>query len=90
LAFEANNQHIWVVHQDLEIGFPSYVTEDVIIVIESLVKSQCKGNALKHFQFFYFLFFVDFFHLFISYLCKFMVFVWSGKSYKKFDESVGN
>jgi hypothetical protein len=39
LAFEANGQHIWVVHQDLETGFPSYVTKDVFVVVESLVKS---------------------------------------------------
>ncbi len=56
-------------HQDLEIGFPSYVTKDVIIVIESLVKSQCKGNALKHFQ----IFFV--FFLLISFICLFPIFV---------------
>jgi hypothetical protein len=30
-------------HQDLEIGVPSYVTKDVFVVVKSLVKNQCKG-----------------------------------------------
>jgi hypothetical protein len=32
------------VHQDLEIGVPSYVTTDVFAIVKSLVKNQCKGN----------------------------------------------
>jgi hypothetical protein len=57
LAFKANGQHIQIVHQDLEIAFPSYVTKDVSIVVESLVKNKWKGNALKHF------------HSFCAYFC---------------------
>jgi hypothetical protein len=44
LAFEVNGQHIWEVHKDLEIIFPSYVTKNVFVVVKSLVKNQCKGN----------------------------------------------
>ncbi len=33
---------------------------------------------------------VDFCHLFLSCLCKSMIFVWFGRSYKKIDEGVGN
>jgi hypothetical protein len=44
LAFEANGCRIWVMHQDLEIGVPSYVIKDVFVVVKSLVKNQCKGN----------------------------------------------
>jgi hypothetical protein len=39
LAFETNGQHIWVVHGDLETGFPSYVIKDVFDVVESLMKN---------------------------------------------------
>jgi hypothetical protein len=51
LAFEANGYHIWVMHQDLEIGIPSYVTKDVFVVVISLVKNQCKGNKTFPFSF---------------------------------------
>jgi hypothetical protein len=44
LVFETNGWHIWVVHQALEIGVPSYVTKDVFVVVKSLVKNQCKGK----------------------------------------------
>jgi len=40
LIFKANGQHIWVLHQDLEIGFPSYVIKNVFVLVESLVKNQ--------------------------------------------------
>jgi hypothetical protein len=61
-------------HQDLEIGFPSYVTKDVFIVVKSLVKNQCKGNALKHFHslcFFLLIAFILFFPIYVSpwFLC---------------------
>ncbi len=39
LAFEANGQHIWEVHKDLETVFPSYVTKNVFVVVKSLVKN---------------------------------------------------
>jgi hypothetical protein len=42
LAFEANGQHIWVVHRDLETSFPSYMNEDVFVIVESLVKNHAK------------------------------------------------
>jgi hypothetical protein len=42
LAFEANGRHIWVVHQDLETSFPSYMIEDVFVIVESLVKNHAK------------------------------------------------
>jgi hypothetical protein len=38
LVFEVIDQHIRVMHWDLEIGFLSYVTKYVFIVVESLVK----------------------------------------------------
>ncbi len=40
MAFEANGQLIWAMHQDLKISLPSYVIKDVSIVVESLVKNQ--------------------------------------------------
>ncbi len=52
MAFEANGQLIWAMHQDLKISLPSYVIKDVSIVVESLVKNQWKGN--KTFPFFIF------------------------------------
>ncbi len=38
LVIEVNDQHIRAMHWDLEIGFLSYVTKDVFIVVELLVK----------------------------------------------------
>jgi hypothetical protein len=38
LAVEINGQHIWVVHRNLETSFPSYMIENVFVIIESLVK----------------------------------------------------
>jgi hypothetical protein len=40
LAFEANGQHIWAMHRDLKVGFPSYVIKNVSVVVKSLVKNQ--------------------------------------------------
>jgi hypothetical protein len=39
LVYEANGQRIWEMHQDLEIIFPSYVIENVFVVVKSLVKN---------------------------------------------------
>ncbi len=61
------------------------MTKDVFAIVESLVKNQCKGNALKHFHFFVLLF-VDFFHFIFSYLCKSMVFVCFAGATKKLME----
>jgi hypothetical protein len=54
LPFEANGQRFWVMYQDLKIVFPSYATKDVFVVVKSLGKNQCKGNALKQFHYFTF------------------------------------
>ncbi len=47
LAFEANGQHIWVVHHDLETMMFTFVTTSVFVVVESLVKNQWKGKLLE-------------------------------------------
>jgi hypothetical protein len=47
LAFEANGQHIWVVHRDLETTMLTFVTTSVFVVVESLVKNQWKGKFLE-------------------------------------------
>jgi hypothetical protein len=44
LAFELNGWHIWAIHWNLETMVPSMVTKDVFVVVESLVKNQCKGK----------------------------------------------
>jgi hypothetical protein len=49
LAFEVNGQHIWVVHYDMETMTPTFVIEFIFVVVETLVKNQCKGNFLKLF-----------------------------------------
>jgi hypothetical protein len=58
LVFEANSQHIWEVHKDLEIVFPSYATKNVFVVVKSLVKNQCKGNKTFSFCLSFFYFFI--------------------------------
>jgi hypothetical protein len=47
LAFEVNGQHIWTMHHDLETMTPTFVIESIYVVVESLVKNQCKGKFLK-------------------------------------------
>jgi len=47
LAFEANGQHIWVGHHDLETTMLTIVTTSVFVVVESLVKNQWKGKFLE-------------------------------------------
>jgi hypothetical protein len=44
LAFEVNGQHIWVVHYDMETMTPTFVIEFIFVVVETLVKNQCKGK----------------------------------------------
>jgi hypothetical protein len=39
LAFELNGQQIWAIHWDLETTVPFMVTNDVFVVVESLVKN---------------------------------------------------
>ncbi len=48
LFYEANGQRIWEMHQDLEIIFPSYVIENVFVVVKSLVKNNAKVIKLFH------------------------------------------
>jgi hypothetical protein len=45
LGFEVFGQHIWVMHQDLKTMVASFVTQDLFIVVESLVKNQCIGMS---------------------------------------------
>jgi hypothetical protein len=45
LAFEVSGQHIWVVHQDFKTMVVSFVTQNLSIVVESLVKNQCIGTS---------------------------------------------
>jgi hypothetical protein len=47
LVFEVNGQHIWAMHHDLETMTPTFVIETIYVVVESLVKNQCKGKFLK-------------------------------------------
>ncbi len=47
LAFEINGQQIWVVHHDLKTLTPTFVIEFIFVVVESLVKNQCKSKLLK-------------------------------------------
>jgi len=47
LAFKVKGQHIWIVHYDMETMTPTFVTEFIFIVVETLVKNQCKGKFLK-------------------------------------------
>jgi hypothetical protein len=44
LAFELNGWHIWAIHWNLDTMVPSMLTKDVFVVVESLVKNQCKGK----------------------------------------------
>ncbi len=39
LAFELNGQQVWAIHWDLETVVPFMVTNDVFVVVESLVKN---------------------------------------------------
>jgi len=68
LAFELNGQQIWAIHWDLETTVPFMVTNDVFVVVESLVKNQCKGKPCNFLPFIplppiLFYFFIDFFSL---------------------------
>ncbi len=48
LAFEINIEHIWAMHKKLETTMPTFVIENVIfVVVESLMKNQCKGKSLE-------------------------------------------
>ncbi len=47
MAFEANGQHIWVLHCDLETMMLTFVTTHVFVVVELLVKNQWKGKFLE-------------------------------------------
>ncbi len=47
LAFEVNGQHMWAMHHDWETMTPTFVIESIYVVVESLVKNQCKGKFLK-------------------------------------------
>jgi len=49
LAFEVNGHHIWAMHHDLKTLTPTFVTKSIFVVVESLVKNQCKGKFLKLF-----------------------------------------
>jgi predicted short-subunit dehydrogenase-like oxidoreductase (DUF2520 family) len=44
LAFEVFGQHIWEVHHDLKTMVASFVTQELFIVVESLVKNQCMNT----------------------------------------------
>jgi hypothetical protein len=69
LAFKLNGQHVWAIHWDLETMVPSMVTKGVLIVVESLVKNQCKGK-LCNFLPFILLPLNVFFKYFFSLSCK--------------------
>jgi len=45
LGFEVFSQHIWVMRQDLKTMVASFVTQDLFVVVESLVKNQCIGMS---------------------------------------------
>jgi hypothetical protein len=47
LAFEVNGQYIWAMHHDLETMMPTFVIENVYVIVESLVNNQCKGEFLE-------------------------------------------
>ncbi len=47
LVFEVNSQHIWVIHHDLDFRLLIFVTKDVFVVMEALVKNQCKKKTHK-------------------------------------------
>jgi hypothetical protein len=51
LAFELNGQQVWAIHQDLETMVPFMVIEAVFVVVESLVKNQCKGKPYNFLHF---------------------------------------
>ncbi len=51
LAFELNDQQVWAIHRDLDTMVPSMVTNDVFVVVESLVKNQCKSNPCNFLPF---------------------------------------
>ncbi len=67
LAFELNGQQVWAIHQDLKTMVPSMVTKGVFVVVESLVKNQCKGKPCNFLPFILlphiFFFSIDFFSL---------------------------
>ncbi len=60
LTFEINGQHIWVVHHDLKTLTPTFVIGFIFVVVESLVKNQCKGKLLKLHLLVYLIFFFKF------------------------------
>jgi hypothetical protein len=39
LAFEVNGQYIWAMHHDLETMMPTFVIENVYVIVESLVNN---------------------------------------------------
>jgi hypothetical protein len=47
LAFKANDQHIWVVHHDLETMMLTFFITCVFVVVESPMKNQWKGKFLE-------------------------------------------
>jgi hypothetical protein len=88
LALEANGQHIWAMHWNLEISFQSYRTKDVFVVVKSLVKTNAKVIKLFHFVFYFYIFLKNFYLLF-SWVCNSMMCVWFDKGCKKFDKKIG-
>jgi hypothetical protein len=40
-----------LVHQDLDSRLPSYVIDDVFVMVETIANKQCKGNTLECFPF---------------------------------------
>jgi hypothetical protein len=77
LAFELDGQQVWEIHWDLENMVLSMVIDDVFVVVESLVRNQCKGKSCNFLPFnllspnFFPIFFICFFHLHVG--RKFMV-----------------
>jgi hypothetical protein len=51
LAFKLNGQQVWAIHRDSETMVPSMVTNDVFVVVKSLVKNQCKGKPCNFLPF---------------------------------------
>jgi hypothetical protein len=44
IAFEVSSQHIWAMHWDLETMVAFFVTQNLFVVVESLVKNQCTST----------------------------------------------
>jgi len=77
LAFQLNGQQVWAIHQDLETIMPSMVIKDVFVLVESLVKNQCKGKPCNFLHFsplppiFFPIFFFTFMQVVSSWFCLF-------------------